>query len=182
METQQAKSDLPTGTPYPNIPPLIESRETEYVDAGITSSVAILGHPIHPVVVTFPVAFLSGAAGTDIGYWLTQDEFWARASLWLIGVGLLAGIVAAIVGMFDFVRIPRVRRRRAGWAHMGLNVAALALTIGNFLLRFFASESIILPIGLVLSCTVALLLSIGGWYGGELSFRHKVGVVGSSEP
>lgn len=160
---------------------MIDSRDTEYSGTGITSSVAILGHPIHPVIVIFPVAFLSAAAGSDIGYWLTKSEFWADASSWLIGAGVLAGVAAAAVGMLDFIRIPRVRNRTAGWAHMWLNVAVLVLSAVNFALRLFYSESIILPAGLILSSVVAALLLASGWYGGELTFRHKIGIVGSGE-
>lgn len=168
-------------SPYPSVPLLIDSRDTEYSGAGITSSVAILGHPIHPVIVIFPVAFLSAAAGADIGYWLTKNEFWAEGSMWLIGGGLLAGVAAAVVGMLDFIRIPRVRSRTAGWAHMWLNVAVLALSAVNFAIRLFYSETIILPMGLILSLVVATLLIASGWYGGELTFRHKVGIVGPDE-
>lgn len=182
METSPTPFEQPaSGTPYPNVPPLIDSRETEYRGTGITSSIAILGHPVHPIIVTFPIAFLSGAAGTDLGYWLTKGEFWADASIWLLGVGLLSGIVAGVVGMFDFVRIPRVRNRRAGWAHMILNIALLVLTVANFTLRLFGSETVILPTGLVLSWLGAALLLVSGWYGGELTFRHKVGIVGPGE-
>ena len=95
-----------TQNPYPNLPPIIESLESEYLSNGVTSSVAIAGHPVHPIIVVFPVAFLTAAAGTDIGYWLTKDFFWARASTWLIGLGLVAGILAALVGMSDFLKIP----------------------------------------------------------------------------
>ena len=167
--------------PYPNLPPVIESLESEYTNSGITSSVAIAGHPIHPVIVVFPVAFLTAAAGTDIGYWLTKDYFWARASTWLIGLGLVAGILAALVGMSDFLKIPRVRKRTAGWAHMTLNVVALVLTAVNFGMRFNDPTGFIIPLGTVTSLVVATLLGAGGWYGGELSFRHKVGVIGSNE-
>lgn len=182
MESSQHQTNnRVTSSPYPSIPPLIESRDTEYSGTGITSSVAILGHPIHPVIVIFPVAFLATVAGTDLGYWLTRGEFWAQASLWLIGAGLLAGVAAAVVGMFDFVRIPRVRSRRAGWVHMWLNVAVLALSAVNFGLRLLGGNSTILPFGLVLSLAVATLLMASGWYGGELTFRHKVGIVGPGE-
>ena len=167
-------------TPYPDLPPLIESRETEYWGTGITSSVAIAGHPIHPIIVIFPVAFLSGAAGADIGYWLTGDFFWARVSLWLIGLGALGGILAALIGFADFWRVPRVRQRRAGWAHMALNVTALLLTLVNFGLRL-GNPGFIVPIGALISLVVATLLAVGGWYGGELTFRHKVGVIGPGE-
>lgn len=182
METQETQQNYSTNeAPYPNIPPLIDSRATEYHGTGITSSIAILGHPIHPIIVIFPIAFLSAVAGTDLGYWLTKGEFWAQASVWLLGVGLLSGIAAAVIGMFDFVRIPRTRHRRAGWAHMLLNIAVLVLTIGNFFLRLGNPEIIILPTGLILSWVVATLLLVSGWYGGELMFRHKVGIVGPGE-
>jgi len=173
METNQRNS-----TPYPNLPPILESHDTEYRDAGITSSVAIAGHPIHPAIVLFPIAFLVGAAGTDIGYWLTRDPFWARASLWLIGVGFAAGILAAITGFSEFFKVKRVRDRSAGWLHMGGNVAAMVLSLINLVLRQGNPAEPIVYTGLAISVVVATLLGITGWYGGELSFRHKIGVIG----
>ncbi len=174
----QTRSDQ---VPYPNLPPLIDSRAEEYRGPGITSAIAIFGHPIHPVLVTFPIAFLSGVAGTDLGYWLTQDFFWARAGLWLLGAGVLAGVAAGITGMIDFVKIPRVRKRRAGWAHMALNIGALGLSTVNLGLRLGNPAGAIIPVGLILSCTVAVLLMLSGWFGGELTFRHKVGIVGPGD-
>ena len=173
METQQT-----TGTPYPNIPPILESDDREYRDPGVPSTVAIAGHPLHPLSVIFPIAFLAGALGTDVGYWLTRDPFWARASLWLVGTGLAGGVVAAIIGMSDFVRIERVRKRTAGWAHMIINVTLLVLTVVNLILRLSDPVEAILPWGLVLSTIVGTLTSVSGWYGAELSYRHKIGVVG----
>lgn len=173
METNQRNS-----TPYPNIPPILESDDREYRDAGITSTLSVAGHPIHPIIVIFPVAFLVGAAGTDIGYWLTSDPFWARASLWLIGVGFAAGILAAITGFLDFFKVKRVRDRSAGWLHMGGNVAVMVLSLINLVLRQGNPAEPIVFTGLAISVVVATLLGITGWFGGELSFRHKIGVIG----
>ncbi|MEG4046863.1 MULTISPECIES: DUF2231 domain-containing protein [unclassified Microcoleus] len=173
METNQRNS-----TPYPNIPPILESDDSEYRDAGITSTLSVAGHPIHPIIVIFPVAFLVGAAGTDIGYWLTSDPFWARASVWLMGVGFAAGILAAITGFLDFFKVKRVRARSAGWLHMGGNVAVMVLTLINLLLRQGNPAEPIVYTGLAISIVVATLLGITGWFGGELSFRHKIGVIG----
>lgn len=174
----QTRSDQ---VPYPNLPPLIDSRAEEYQGPGTTSAIAIFGHPIHPVLVTFPIAFLSGVAGTDLGYWLTQDFFWAKASLWLLGAGVLAGVAAGLTGMVDFVKIPRVRKRWAGWAHMALNIGALGLSMVNVGLRLGNPAGAIVPMGLIVSCTLAVLLMLSGWFGGELTFRHKVGIVGPGE-
>lgn len=180
MDTQDRQTQT-NSVPYPNLPPLIDSRVTEYRGPGITSSVAIFGHPIHPIIVIFPIAFLSSAAGTDLGYLLTQDFFWARAGVWLLGLGVLAGVAAGATGMIDFIKIPRVRRRRAGWAHMVLNIGALGLSIVNVGLRLGDPADAIVPLGLILSCTVAVLLLVSGWFGGELTFRHKVGIVGPGD-
>ncbi len=51
---------------------------------GVPSRAAVVGHPIHPVFVPFPLAFLVGALLTDLAYWWTADPFWGRASLWLV--------------------------------------------------------------------------------------------------
>ncbi|MBD1869807.1 DUF2231 domain-containing protein [Leptolyngbya sp. FACHB-541] len=169
-------------TQTPNIPPIIESDEREYRDSGVPSTVAIAGHPIHPVIVTLPIAFLVGAFATDAVYWLVGDDFWARASFWLIAAGLVTGIAAAITGMLDFLRIGRVRKHSAGWAHMVANVAVLVLTIINLVLRLNNVTGAVLPAGLILSLIVAALLGISGWYGGELVYRHKIAVIGYGDP
>jgi uncharacterized membrane protein len=163
----------------PNIPPIIESDEREYRDSGVPSSVAIAGHPLHPLLVTFPIAFLSSALFTDLAYWLSGDPFWARASFWLIASGLLTGLVAAVTGLSDFLKIKRVRQHNAGWIHLIGNVAALGISAINLLLRWGDRAAAILPTGLFLSLLVATLLGVTGWYGAELIYRHKVAVIGS---
>jgi uncharacterized membrane protein len=175
------RSKMENGTPYPDIPVIMESKASDYEDSGIISTVAIAGHPVHPVLVVFPTAFLVGAAGSDLAYWFTADAFWARASFWLITLGLISGVVAAVVGMSDFLQIKRVRKRGAGWAHMFSNVAALLATVFNLILRLGGNlEGSIVPLGAILSIIVALLLGVGGWFGGELAYRHKIASIGTS--
>lgn len=177
METQDRET-----TPYPNIPAFLESDSREFRDSGVPSTVAIAGHPIHPILVQFPIAFLVGALLTDIVFSFTSDTFWARASFWLIVGGLTGGVAAALTGILDFLRIERVRKRTAGWAHLILNVSVLVLTILNLLLRLNNPVSPILPWGLVLSVIIATLLGVSGWYGGELVYRHKISVIGNGNP
>lgn len=165
-------------TQTPNIPPVIESDEREYRDSGVPSTVALAGHPFHPLIVTFPIAFLTGALGTDVGYWLTGDAFWARASFWLIGAGIVTGLLAAATGMMDFLKIDRVREHQAGWVHMVGNVAVITLSLVSFVLRWGNQTGAVLPTGLIISLFVATLVGITGWYGAELVYRHKVAVIG----
>ncbi len=179
METMETSETTSASSPFPNIPPMIESDDREYRDTGVPSTVAIAGHPLHPLSVIFPIAFLAAALGSDFGYWLTRDYFWARASLWLIGLGLVGGLIAAAIGLSDFLKIERVRKRTAGWAHLILNVSILVLTLLNFILRWGDAEARILPWGLLISLVVGTLTSVSGWFGAELSYRHKIGVVGA---
>jgi uncharacterized membrane protein len=165
-------------TQTPNIPPIIESDEKEYRDTGVPSTVAIAGHPLHPLIVTFPIAFLTGTLATDLAYWYTGDFFWARASFWLIIGGFVTGLLAAVTGLLDFLKIPRVRQHSAGWIHLIGNVAALLLSLFNLGLRWSDRAEAILPAGLIVSLIVASVLGITGWYGAELIYRHKVAVIG----
>jgi uncharacterized membrane protein len=165
-------------TQTPDIPPFIESDEREYRDSGIPSTVAIAGHPLHPLIVTFPIAFLTSVLATDVAYWFTEDVFWARASFWLLIGGLLTGVVAAATGMSDFIKIDRVREHSAGWAHMVGNVAALGLSLLSLILRWGNQTGAVLPTGLILSLIVAGVLGLTGWYGAELVYRHKIAVIG----
>lgn len=165
-------------TQTPNIPPVIESEESNYRDSGVPSTVAVAGHPLHPAIITLPIGLLVTAPVTDIAYWFLGDVFWARASFWLIVGGLVTGLVAAVTGLLDFIRIGRVRKHTAGWAHMYANVTALVVTAINLGLRVGDPVENLLFTGLVLSVIVATLLGISGWYGGELVYRHKIAVIG----
>ncbi len=166
-------------SPTPDIPLLVESDDAEFVDSGVPSTVHIAKHPLHPLLVTFPIAFLTGALATDVAYWFTSDAFWARASFWLILGGLITGLVAAATGMSDFLRIGRVREHSAGWAHMVGNIAALTLSAVSLWLRWNNQAGAILPTGILISTFVAATLGITGWYGAELIYRHKVAVIGN---
>ncbi len=63
---------------------------------GVRSTAAIFGHPIHPMLVVFPIGFFVGALATDLAFWGTSDSFWARASEWLLGVGIVMGALASM--------------------------------------------------------------------------------------
>ncbi|MBK8905236.1 MAG: DUF2231 domain-containing protein [Anaerolineaceae bacterium] len=148
---------------------------------GIKSTAAIVGHPIHPMLIPFPIAFLTGALVTDIVYWATEGTFWARMSLWLLVAGLIMGGVAAFVGLIDFLTIERARALTIGWWHLGSNAVALVLALVNVLVRWNDPAATALPTGLILSAVTAVLLGVGGWYGGELAYRHKIGVIEHEE-
>jgi uncharacterized membrane protein len=143
---------------------------------GVRSTAAINGHPLHPMVIPFPLASLVGALISDIVYATTNDAFWATASFWLLGFGIVTGLLAGLLGFIDFSTLPPARSR-TGWTHMIGNLAALAISAANFILRMSDPAAAIVPTGLVLSIVVGGILVITGWAGGELSYRHKIGVI-----
>jgi uncharacterized membrane protein len=109
-------------------------------------------------------------------FWGTAEAFWARASIWLVGAGVVMGLLAAIFGFIDFVTIERVRSP-TGWTHFLGNLLAVVLSLVSLLLRRGDHAGAILPAGLILSFIVVGILLVTGWLGGELAYRFKIGVI-----
>ena len=145
------------------------------LDSDETRSRAVVGHPLHPMVVPFPIAFLSAAFLTDLLFLRTQDRFWARASQALLVGGTATGAVAAPLGLVDFLTVPAARRAPEAWLHGLGNVAALGLAVVNVRERLDDAEEGARR-GWLLSGAAAALLAVTGWLGGELSYRRSVGV------
>lgn len=151
-------------------------RETQV--SGVRSTAALGGHPIHPMLIPLPIGALVGVLATDVVFLLTDDRFWAQASWWLLWAGLVTGVAAAAVGLVDFLTIHRVRSHRAGKVHLLANVVGLTLVGVNLVVRSGDLVDAVLPWGIVLTLAMNAAIGIGGWFGGELSYRHGVGVTG----
>ena len=145
---------------------------------GIPATAAIAGHPLHPLLVTLPIGFLIGAFLSDIGFYTTGDGFWARASAWLIGAGLVTGLLAAIAGLVDFLGSERIRSLTIVWYHFAGNAIAMVLTAVNLYFRMQSDMTAVTGGQLLLSVLVVLIFAVTGWLGGELVFRHGAGVTG----
>jgi uncharacterized membrane protein len=139
------------------------------------STAQIAGHPLHPMLIPFPIAFLVGTLVTDLAFQGTLDAFWSRASFWLLAAGIAMAALAAIAGFADFLSEPRIRALSASWYHMIGNVTAVVLSLINFWLRYRDGDSAY-PTVLWISVVVVLLLLFNGWKGWELIYRHRVGV------
>jgi len=145
------------------------------------STAAIFSHPLHPMLVPFPIAFLTALLASDIVYAVTGDEFWLRASYWLCVCGLVTAGAAAGLGAIDFFTIPRAKSLPAGWIHFLGNGAVFVITFLNAWLRWNDSPTVPWPWGIPLSACVVALLCATGWYGGELSYRYRIGVIPEEE-
>jgi len=147
----------------------------------VESVLAIAKHPIHPMLVTFPIAFLSMVVVTDVLYLWLGATFWAELSFWLNVGGLGFGVLAGIVGTIDMLSIRVVRRHVSAWNHFIVAVMVLAMAALGVWLRLPGHAEAVWPWGLLSSATMALLVMVAGWLGGTLSFRHGIGVYGDEE-
>ena len=146
------------------------------------STANIGNHPIHPMLIPFPIAFLVGAFVSDLTFWATGTAFWAQASMWLIGAALVMGALAAVAGLTDFLGDARIRDIPDAWYHFIGNATAVVLALINFILRYVqGAEAAIRPWGLVLSLVVVGILLFTGWKGWEMVYRHRVAVIDAPE-
>lgn len=146
---------------------------------GLPSTAAIGGHPIHPMIVPYPIACLTAVVATDIAARTTGDPFWARASKWLVGAGIVTGLAAGAVGAVDYYTIRRAREKKTGQLHAYGNPVAIGLAVASFALRRGDEEPGDGAVGL--SVATAGLLGVTAWAGAELSYRHMIGVVGHDD-
>ena len=134
------------------------------------------GHPIHPMLIPFPIAFFVGTLVTDIVLAATGDPFWARMSFYLICAGLVMAALAALAGLTDFLGDRLLRQHSTAWHHMLGNVGVVVVEIVSLIVRRGPHNPDVLPWGLILSIVVTLLLLYTGWLGGKLVFRIHSGI------
>lgn len=144
----------------------------------VESRFAINKHPVHPMLVVYPNAFLSVLLPTDLLYLWLRAPFWAEATFWLAAAGLGLGLLAATVGALDMFSIRVVRRHISAWNHLIAGVMLLALAAANVWLRWPDPEAAVYPWGVMLAGVTLVSVMIVGWLGGTLSFRHGIGVAG----
>lgn len=148
------------------------------------SSVEVAKHPLHPMLIPIPIgAFLLTLIG-DLAYTGTNNTFWYSFSTWTMAIGIIGGLLAAIPGLVDYAKVvPGGQAKRQATTHMVLNLSIVTLFAINLLFRLFTTASggtnWLLSLGMTVIASVALLYS--GWLGGELVFKHRVGVVERAE-
>jgi uncharacterized membrane protein len=144
------------------------------------STASIAGHPIHPMLIPFPIAFFVATLVCDLAYWGGAGSGWFTATLWLLGVGLIIAALAA-AGLTDVLGDARIRDLSTAWWHAGGNVIAVLIELYNWYARYSAGEAAVVPIGLILSAIVVAILPFTGWMGWEMVYRHRVGVADEAD-
>lgn len=142
----------------------------------VSSTARIAGHPLHPMLVPFPIVCFVGTLLADLAYWRTADMMWADFAAWLVTAGVIMGFLAAVVGAIDFLSNRLIRAQSPAWPHVLGNVLVLALGTVNMLIHSRDGWTSVVPLGLVLSAITVAVLVVTGWLGWSMVYRHHVGV------
>lgn len=140
------------------------------------SKAKFLGHPVHQMLIVFPLGLLATAVIFDIIAMLRGAQYLFSASYWMIAAGIIGGLVAAIFGVIDWWAIPRgTRAKNIGLWHGVGNVVVVLLFIFSWLSRRGSPDN---PpeSALAFSFIAVAIALVTGWLGGELVDRLGVGV------
>ncbi|MES2137886.1 MAG: DUF2231 domain-containing protein [Pseudomonadota bacterium] len=137
------------------------------------STAKIADHPIHPMLIPFPIVCFIFTFVLDVLY-VRGNTAVAGATHWLLGIGLVMAALAAAAGLTDFLGDKRIQGADAV-KHMLANVTAVVLEVVNLVLRF-RNDDFIGSTGVYMSGVVVLILTYSGWKGGDLVYRHGMGV------
>src|SRR4051794_206492 len=138
------------------------------------SSANIMGHPLHPILITLPIGLFVATFLFDLIFWRTGNDVFATGALSLLGAGLVGAALAAVTGLTDFLGDPRIRQISDAWHHAIGNVILVLVQLFSFYQRYRYGASAVIPLGLSLSVISVLITGFTGWKGGELVFRHRV--------
>jgi len=145
----------------------------------MATKASIAGHPIHPMLVPFPIALWSTSFALDIWFYFHRNPNWLLASKFMIAAGCLGALAAAIPGIIDWWALKDQQVVRVANWHARLNIIALIVFAVSLFLRLSSYGHLVghrLTIPFLLSLVGVILISISGWLGGELTFKHGVGV------
>jgi uncharacterized membrane protein len=146
------------------------------------SRAKLLGHPIHQMLIVFPLGLLAMAVIFDLFAIGLGNGYWSEVGYWMIAAGVITGLLAAPFGFIDWLAIPAgTRAKRIGAVHGVGNVFVVLLFALSWMLRGDAPR---VPgaLALTLSFAAAGLALFTGWLGGELVNRLAVGVDDGAHP
>ena len=109
------------------------------------STAAIARHPIHPMLVPFPIVCFVGTLLADLAYWGTANIMWADFAAWLVSAGVILGLLAAIAGAVDFFGNRLIRAQAPAWPHAIGNVVAMILAIINMFIHTHDGWTAVVP-------------------------------------
>lgn len=143
------------------------------------SPASIAKHPIHPMLVVFPIGLWIFSLICDlIALNVATSAVWFTVAFYTMVGGLIGALVAAVPGLIDLLYyqggLPPVKK--IALTHMTINLTAVVLYAVNIWLRASGQENMTLPI--LLSVVGVCLIAVSGWLGGQMVHVYGVGVEG----
>jgi uncharacterized membrane protein len=151
----------------------------------MASPASIGGHPVHPMIIPFPIGLWVFSLLADLIYlWRGNWPWRDYIAFYALLAGIIGAAAAAVPGLIDWMSMkdPRVVKI-ANW-HARLNVIALLIFAASFYLRTSSGKHLIggsYKVAVALSVLGVILISISGYLGGELVFKHGVAVDQSAD-
>lgn len=145
------------------------------------ATIRIARSPLYNLLSSFPIACFTCALATDIAYWQTAEMTWTNFSAWLLAVGLVIGVLAWIVELFDLILHPLLRRMGAAWLQLLGHLVVLIFAVFNTLIHSRDAWASVVPEGLALSAITVVLMFFIGLLSTTLVFRRVVQAVGVVE-
>jgi uncharacterized membrane protein len=145
--------------------------------------IKLLGHPVHPMLIVFPLGLLVAAVIFDAIDIFGGSPVFGQVGFWNLGAGLIGAVLAALTGLVDWTGIPGgTRAKRVGLLHGGINAVVTVLFFISWLVRL-NSDTRSVGGGLFVVEVIALVLGgVSGWLGGELVDRLGIGVDPDANP
>ncbi|MDH0873292.1 DUF2231 domain-containing protein [Agrobacterium pusense] len=147
--------------------------------AGLTVTAKIKKHPLHPLLVPLPIGFFVATFFCDFALWHGGDPAWLKAGFWALALAIVTTALAAIAGFMDFFGNGRIRALGDAWKHMVGNLLVVVIAVINLAIKWDGDVSTITTWGLTCSTAIFVILLYTGWKGGELAYRHRVGMLPS---
>ena len=145
----------------------------------MASPASIMGHPIHPMLIPFPIALWVFSLVADLLYLWRGNSHWPLIAFYSLLAGCLGAVAAALFGLIDYLAIKDKQVVKVANWHARLNVLALVLFAASWYLRTDSGSDMVndsLKIPFALSVLGVIVVTISGWLGGELVYKHGVGV------
>lgn len=145
----------------------------------MSSPASIAGHPIHPMLIPFPIALWVFSLVADIIYLWRGNPGWEWLAYWTLLAGCIGAVAAAIFGIIDYFSIKDKQVSKVAAWHARFNALAFLLFAASWYLRTdrgsdMVNDSLTIPIAL--SVVGVIAVTISGWLGGELVFKYGVAV------
>jgi nitrite reductase/ring-hydroxylating ferredoxin subunit/uncharacterized membrane protein len=139
------------------------------------SSASIKGHPLHPMLIVYPFAFLTGAFGFSVAAAARRNRELRTVADHLVPAGIATGLLAAVPGIIDYFNAvpPDSSGKDRATKHALLNVSGLSLFATSWLVGRNHRRGA-LPV--VLQGIGSALMSVAGYMGGTLVYRNQIGV------